>query len=652
MKFIPKYKWLLFTLCIWAMILGVPTLRYYVRVMTEGSQWIRFTLIPNNYWSQRFGMDEPELPIKVGALSKSDSIYGTSNNLNILQPIDHIIQQHPDLPWLIALRLRTAMGLFQGDRVGGEIADPNRDANIKANIPSPEKKGETNFSAAQIEQTLALCRQGEKLEPQNAYFSWMRFYFLMLNREDTKAWHALDDAAAKPHWNNHYSDFQMRYAQSAEKILSRQLLTIETNQVLNQTSEFSSYHHSREMERVIAWEIVKLKRQEKHAAALHRMGNVHHVMSLAAQNESDPLDFLSDYATLSMVAAAASFPSRNSMELRPPAKLTPQQRIDKCIEYAKEHRQPNIASQINTGWIESSKLYDAMVDYFSAQRNFDSHPLLRMKINALLFVLSVILTLLVLGALLTWIALEIFRWLFYKGRTSAEINIRQHWTDVYGGAASSIASVIGGAAFIFLAAQFFCTIMPHWQVENIMNGWGISQVFYSKQPRFEALLTYANDLFKSGTQPSIWRIFVLCTPLVTGIFSALYTTLRNTQTRTLWSSWWHGCHFAVLLIAWGIITLTTQYNTPQIIVVYLCAFIIALSLFQMIRNVRKNNISYILQLFQSMLGSWICTASVLILCLLIGQVILNRSLQTWANNGLRGEMEQIHQVQDTPLGNH
>lgn len=58
--------------------------------------------------------------------------------------------------------------------------------------------------------------------------------------------------------------------------------------------------------------------------------------------------------------------------------------------------------------------------------------------------------------------------------------------------------------------------------------------------------------------------------------------------------------------------------------------------------------SYALQLFRSSLASWICTASVLVLIVLIGQTVLDNRLQPWADNQLRGEMHLLHDVQDSP----
>lgn len=105
MKAPSKYKWLICTLLTWIILFAVPTFRYHLKVMAEGSPWIHFTILPSNYWQYRFDMYSPSLPIKNQAIKSGGTIYGSLSNPNILKPIDAIIHEHPDVTWLIAARL-------------------------------------------------------------------------------------------------------------------------------------------------------------------------------------------------------------------------------------------------------------------------------------------------------------------------------------------------------------------------------------------------------------------------------------------------------------------------------------------------------------------------------------------------------------------
>ncbi len=54
---------------------------------------------------------------------------------------------------------------------------------------------------------LALAREGERLEPENGFFTWMRAIALLELGRDAEAFQALQEAARKPRWNDHRAWF-------------------------------------------------------------------------------------------------------------------------------------------------------------------------------------------------------------------------------------------------------------------------------------------------------------------------------------------------------------------------------------------------------------------------------------------------------------
>jgi hypothetical protein len=225
-----KYKWLLSTLFVWAIILCVPALRYHLHVATAGSPWIQSTILPAHYGDNySFSkLKNPPLPIRVRQLQSNHQNIVFTTTKDALAPLDKLIRENPGLPWLVAVRLQVALGSYSGNRQGGEFSDARTYEEIQKGKPSIEKNNnKVNFTPQEMRDTLALCRQGEKLEPQNAYFTWMRFYFLMLNWQDKDAMKALSEAASKSYWNNHSAEYQQLYANAAKDVLGRQLTSYE-----------------------------------------------------------------------------------------------------------------------------------------------------------------------------------------------------------------------------------------------------------------------------------------------------------------------------------------------------------------------------------------------------------------------------------------
>jgi len=100
MKHIIKYKWLALVVLIWGSVLCVPSFRGILHVWCEGSTWVQFSVLPDNFWDAQFDNNKTELPLVVDHLFQGFSPLQEKIELNEL---DQLIKENPNLPWLAAL---------------------------------------------------------------------------------------------------------------------------------------------------------------------------------------------------------------------------------------------------------------------------------------------------------------------------------------------------------------------------------------------------------------------------------------------------------------------------------------------------------------------------------------------------------------------
>jgi len=650
MKFAYKNKWFVFITFIWIIIFCTPPLRNHLRAWYSGSPWLKFTIIPNDYWDTRFNEHPQELPLQVTSIKSK----AWTEKFKTLDNLDHLIQKNPNLPWLIALRLRVTMSVFNRTRVGGELADGLLEEHRKKGIPSPETNGEKiNFTPEQMYQTLALCKLGEKLEPQNAFFRWMRTYFLLINWQDEKAWQALDDAAHKTYWNNHYVDFQNLYARSSRKILNRPLLPLEKITIPAQSITLSYNATMREMGRVIAWEGIKAKREGNHAKALRILGSAYHTMTLACLGESDFIGF-SRYKTIFLiVASGAGYPNHHRKNFS--KRASRQQRLEKLresrqilidtfIAYANKHHRPDLAKLIHNDWQKVRTVsYRAQTTGYKNIQN-DFHQVSLAYFSYLLSVVGVTLILTLLGATFMWIILTCINQFFHRNINIAPTAKVLSWQE-------KLTGIISCSGVIpFLSAATILILWSFITSTDISSGWSIAGLFSNPDHTIiEQILDYATGLPPFATDVP-WRLFILFTPLIAGASYVIYKKSQyasRDESRSFRKKLLQKIHLFLLFFAWGLLVLTTDDEPAQIIVAAIAAIFLLVSLIWMWRKSAKTSAFYAMQLFRSSLAGWICTASILVLMVLISQTVLDNHLQPWADSQLRGEMHLLHNVQDS-----
>jgi len=690
-----KNKWLIFTLCIWAIIFDVPPFRVCVKAMVNGSPWIHFTVLPRN-WDSRFGPDSPELPIRVRAIKGSVDTFEWPSNFQTLDKFDALLQKNPNLSWLIALRLQVTTIVFKTNRVGGELSDNRLPEHLKAGIPSPETNGEkANFTPEQMQHTLALCRLGEKLEPQNAFFSFMRACFLLMNWQDQKAWQALDEAAHKPYWNNHYVEFNNLYAESSSKVLKRPLLPIE---ILNLTAisedPFPQSGKTREMCRIINWEAIKLKRQGKDAQALQIWANFHHTMFMATQGDADFMDSLIDFGMLSIAQSGATYPKRNELKIKteeeqkeadvPPAfdpkkdERDRQKRVNGFIAYAEKLHRPDLAHQIKIDAQQAFQLFQKGRNYREDSNaypyTFDTQ-FIRLQFSGALFYLGVALILSILSSLFIWLILVCCNPFLARkstfNQTNTPLSKRIIWS-------AKLCYGLWLLSCLCILIYLFGSITPTTSetLPGIANGWltlpfSISFSFGNLTSKSRYLSQCFNN---TEMLLQFWRVFILLLPLLAASFYVLQKRLEwqaKAEGKDVWNMWtllrkllksqrnaefnraflgWLGrkIYLLFLLASWGTLIYIAQYIPTNIILLPVAMALLIIVLIWMFRAAKQTSGKDSLQLFQRILANWVCIASVLIFGLLAIHTYISPPLQKWANNELHGEMHLLHHVNDTP----
>lgn len=606
MKLAMKNKWLFLTLLIWAIIFCVPAQRVLLKAMAKGSPWIPFTVLPHD-WNSRFGLDAPELPLQINAIKGGAMAIDWPDKMETLDQLDARIQRHPDLPWLIALRLQVTSTIFKKNRLGGELSDGLFEEHLKAGIPSRETTGEkVNFTPAQMQRTLKLCRQGEKLEPQNAFFSWMRACFLLIDWQDQKAWQVLDKAAHKTYWNNHYSDFTNSYVDAAATALNRPLLSIEKLNFEALNVNFPMRAQTREMCRIINWEGIKRKRAGKNEQALQIWSNLHHVMFLAAQGDPVMIDFLVDYGMMNIAQSGATYPGRAALKNKkeesdkpPPLPDENQQkkewqtRVRGFVSYAQKYHRSVLARQIQQEAQQSYQLFQQTRKYTDRNIYMDS-PVVetqfrQLGISGALFVLGVMLILILAGSIFLWLFALCYDYLRTRKSTFTDATFSPPAESIKGTKLCRWAELfLCLAIVIYLLGSVSTTTMD--TTAGIANFWQMLPVtfHFSFHNIFDKFLAFTGYLGSESSPVQFWRILILLVPIiVSGIYLLQKRIRRQTHHRG-----------------------------------------------------------------RNLLESWICVLSLLILTSLIPQVYLNRSTEKWAERNIHGEMWEIHQVKNMPAAKH
>jgi hypothetical protein len=242
--------------------------------------------------------------------------------------LDIVIEKFPHENWLIAKRLRLSWGYMFGDRVGGELSDSNLYQNQAAGKPSPERLSSDapegspagshpegreypNYTPAELARVLLLCKRGQKLEPNNAFYDWTLSYFLALSWRDAQAWSALEAAAQKTAWNDHRAEEMQARMAARELLLGRPLLWEEKSRMMWAVL-FPEYSRYREYARILSWNSIKAQRKENHAQALRLAGDLAKVAALMRENSRYLIEGLIAVAMEAIAVGSPTYDARHT----------------------------------------------------------------------------------------------------------------------------------------------------------------------------------------------------------------------------------------------------------------------------------------------------------------------------------------------------
>lgn len=641
-----KHKWLVGTILIWIVILCAPALRYSLRVSLKDSPWIRSSVLPSNtdYGNGFFPvLRVRNAPVSIQVMNILNEDQGMIRDIQLrkLPLLDELIEHNPNTPWLIAARLRVTMEAFSKNRQGGELSDGRTREEIRKGPPSKEKNdNKINWTRQQMRETLELCRRGQKLEPQNGFFPWMRAYFLLIDWQDKNAMEALHATAGASYWNDHIAKFTQLFAKDAQGFLKRPLTPFE-QMTIAATPEFGLNGKMLEMGRILGWEGIKLRRAGNHKAALSLLFDFYHAMTLATQGASTPIDFLVSYAMTSMAASSISY------ELEEPQnKLSEKERIDRFIAYAHQYHRPDLAQQIQADWNLNYGLYLKTRKLIHSKEG--ARALDRMYDWGVFHSSSVLLIISFLGAFAAELVMAGLHLLhsrkstFMASAAAAEstfgVSFWQQCKGVF--ACSGFPSF--ALAGCFLAALIFLVskLIPENVMFDVVGGWWAWNFTYisSDSTLWREFIERLSGVNRDSTFSGKWRWFTFLTPLVCAGLYALVESgkIKGSKRNIL---------FATLLLAWGVLALTTEYGALQIVAGVICALFLLTSIFVLWGNVRRKS-TFTWVLFRSSLQGWICIASIAIFIMLCGQTLINSTLQPYAKKQLRGEIQLLHEVRD------
>lgn len=278
--------------------------------------------------------------------------------------LDPLIKRHPNETWLLARRLQMSVEKMRLDRTGGELSDSKLKQNQAAKRPSPERLNvKPNFTPADLEKCIALAKQGQKLEPDNAFWDWMLVYFLLSGWRDEEAWPFLESGSHKAHFNMHQSDWLLAERATREAFYGRQQTPEASLGERIYTHNMPSYGPQREMARIIVWQGVKAQRRGDHQKALRIFTDTARMHYTAEREAFQYMDALV-YRAMALVALGragqrdvnaskrlpASDPARNEKLARI--------RAQQVETYAQAHGRPDLGREMSALTLQSGKNQD------------------------------------------------------------------------------------------------------------------------------------------------------------------------------------------------------------------------------------------------------------------------------------------------------
>lgn len=361
--------WLL--LGCWLLILLAPPLRSLFWIQASGrGEWYRgwmwgpfpggqTEMLSSDELAKRFPDDPRILAVAVDKQMGS-SIFGLAptsiNDLdrpgylsfqrNQVRDYDALIRRFPQENWLVARRLQATIATMRQDRVGGKFSDPDEARGQKG--LSPERVGKPNYTPQELNEAIAVARLGQKREPDNAFYDWTLFYFLMIGWRDDEAWRVLAKGSHKPRFDAHHSEWTQALVAAHEAKWGRPLL-VEESLGAQAIILFPIFARDREMGRIIEWEGLKAGRKRgNHAKALQIYTDSARLNALHARQSYSGIEALVAHAMVAIVMGVEGKALRSDMTPTQWQSAAARARIGayKFARYANKHGRPDLAREM------------------------------------------------------------------------------------------------------------------------------------------------------------------------------------------------------------------------------------------------------------------------------------------------------------------
>lgn len=412
------------------------------------------------------------------SLNNGEAKEPTVNQQTLDKQYDEFPNKFPHSLLALVYSLNHSFSEMKTIRRGGPLSDPDSYEKRKKGIPSPERVGQRNYTQQQWQHVIHLCKEGQRLDPRNAYFDVVEAYWQFAEFHDDAAWAAIQRAAAKPVFNLYDTDFSQNTLQAYQIAFGRPLYWEEIEDHVNYGWVYSGrlYESMREMGRWMEWEGIKAQLHGNNEKALKIYNQLIQVMHLWQQTTASIMS--------RMVAVAIE-----TMALQGP--------MEAGVKPDKNIKQHNGITQVE-GYFSAFKNYAlslhhsdqlryAEIAWADFKAEMASSPIIDREgkhylagafAGFFLWRASVLLLLLLCGSLLTWLLTTTFLKVLFskKIQNSSEIDEGEYWRGALSFAAlpASLILIIGYALSVRLPLNYWNVPSLHILNDSSITPWWLT----------------------------------------------------------------------------------------------------------------------------------------------------------------------------------
>ncbi len=658
---------------VWAVILLVPPLNSYFRlqVRNDNEYGEPFTIFAQpdygpNFWekvARRFPDNKDvlyqaamEYPRSEDENNRPVELYQMASNLppSVVFPgrfasdtreerVRRIVilrRKFPKDVFLVAAEIRARLASFEHERIGGELVDVTPKDKRPPGYVSPEKNGvKVNFTPADFQKVIELCRLGQKLEPENGYFDWMECYFLMHSWRDAEAFKALEAVGRKKKYDEHDLDAIRAEINALSIALGRPLLYEEKTNVLSWGQQ-AQHSRQRELARIISWQAVKAARRGDHPQAIRIAAALARAGALMRNSSGSYIDGL---VGIAIEASGWDSLTHDARAALPPAMQGEEQKqtLRKILQaYLIEHGQQAMAAEAARSEVLKANYLSQSQKKINHGSFGSSYPMLFAAVSLwvggmkLLLLLAMPLFVLVLMAVGKRFG-GVRRWLRWEESGADEIPpAREVWQGVL--------ACIGLRAWVTV----LCACLLITPILAILSGgWGAFTQQFQETPFIKILFQDNTPIWSWSLWAQIyfslidvvyvdtpWRTIVFCTPILFGTLSVVWRAVEWQKRRNSEVSRWLSIGRVVDFVIVSLLTAScfrlafgkdmSEAGTESVtlfLVIATCAGVLLMEKFLAWRKRphRRATLRYGLRLLQRSFFSWLVVGSVVYLLALV-----------------------------------